>query len=419
MAGGPRRPALDLQLKATSLQQGHEEVVRQETATVRIPEGNVFDVATVRTLMELSRKRRHLMRVSIRDRGALSVVSPAALSAYARAAGWRRHEPYREHSDVYVGESRPEIIVPRTERLGDYASVVATLIDTFAGVTGQDELSVYRSLATTDRDVVRIRAAESDDGSVTLNDGVNLIGGTCDLVLSAACSLREPQPVYRAGANREAADLLKQMRLGQTDQGSFVVTLLTPVVPPPMPALFPDRDDRNAPIERRMTRRLVEAVTAARQATERAAAGDDGAFEETVGSGVSANLCEALVRIIEPFPTLDVGVSWARTRPVAIPGTVVRFGRADAALLREAARSLRDRAPRPDMRLHGFVRRLKRGEAGDDGTSSLLAKIDGQRQSVVAVLEQADYERAVQAHRDRALVVLTGDLERTASGGGC
>ena len=311
------------------------------------------------------------------------------------------------------GESRPEIIVPRTERLGDYASVVATLIDTFAGVTGQDELGVYRSLTIADRDVVRVRAAESDDGSVTLNDGVDLIGGTRDLLLSAACSLGEPQPVYRAGANREAADLLKKMRLGQTDQGSFVVTLLTPVVPPPMPTLFPDPDDRNAPIERRMTRRLVEAVTAARQATERAAAGDDCAFEGTVARGVSANLCEALVWIIEPFPTLDVGVSWARTRPVAATGTVARFGRADAALLREAARSLRERAPRPEVRLHGFVRLLKRGRAEDDGTIRLVTDIDRQRQSVVAVLEQADYERAVQAHKDRALVVLAGDLERT------
>ena len=363
--------------------------------------------------MERSLYRGHLMRVSIRDRGALSAVSPAALSAYARAAGWRRHEPYHEHSDVYVGDSRPEIIVPRTERLGDYASVVATLIDTFAGVIGEGGLSVYRSLATADRDVVRVRAAESNDGSVTLNDGVDLIGGARDLVLSAACSLREPQPVYRAGANREAADLLRQMRLGQTDQGSFVVTLLTPIVPPPMPALFPDPNDRNAPIERRVTRRLVEAVTAARQATERAAAGDDSAFEEAVASGVSANLCEALVRIIEPFPTLDVGVSWARTRPVAATGTVARFGRADAALLREAARSLRERAPRPDLRLHGFVRLLKRGEAQDVGTIRLATVIDGQRQSVVAVLERADYERALQAHRDRAPVELAGDLERT------
>ena len=289
---------------------------------------------------------------------------------------------------------------------------MATLIETFAGIAGQDELTAYRSLVTADRDVVRIRAAESDDGSVTLNAGVDLIGGARDMLLSAACSLREPRPVYRAGANREAVDLLGHLRLGQTDQGSFVVTVLTSSVPAPLPALLPDPDDRNAPLERRMTRRLVEALTAARQAAERTAAGDAVAFGEAVADGVSANLCEALIRLIEPFPTLDIGVSWARTRPVSMPATAVRFGRADAALLREAARSLRDRAPRPDMRLYGLVGRLKRGEAGSDETISLLARIDGQRQSIAAVLERADYERAIQAHRDRLPVVLSGDLER-------
>ena len=352
------------------------------------------------------------MKVSIRDTDALRAVSPAALSAYARAAGWNPQERYRVHSDVYAGEARPEIIVPRTVRLGDYASVVAALIETFAQVSGEDELTVYRSLVIVDRDVVRVRAAESDDGSVTLNQGADLIGGARDMLLSAACSLRDPRPVYRAGANREAADLLQRVRLGQTDQGSFVVTLLTPVVPPPMPSLFPDQEDLNAPIERRMTRRLVEALSAARGAVERTAAGEEGAFGELVASGVSANLCEALVRIIEPFPTLDVGVSWARTRPVSEPDALVRFGRADAALLREAARSFRERAPRPDVRLHGFVRLLKREQADDDGTIGLVADVDGQRQSVAVVLEREDYERVVQAHRDRAVVVLAGDLDR-------
>ena len=97
---------------------------------------------------------------------------------------------------------------------------------------------------------------------------------------------------------------------------------------------------------------------------------------------------------------------------MAIQGTVVRFGQADAALLREAASSLRERAPRPDVRLHGFVRLLKRGEADDDGTIRLATDIDGRQQSVVAVLGRTDYDRAVQAHKDRALVVLAGDLER-------
>ncbi len=118
MASGPQRPALDLQLKATtnlgksesgqfsfslsiknyndlrietqtprllvvielpqdqsqwltvtpeelvlrrraywmSLQRGYEEVIGQETKTVYIPEGNLFDVATLQSLMERSRK---------------------------------------------------------------------------------------------------------------------------------------------------------------------------------------------------------------------------------------------------------------------------------------------------------------------------------------------------------------------------
>ena len=121
------------------------------------------------------------MQVDIRDRSALLAVSPPALSAYARVAGWKKQEPYRVHSDVYVGMDLPEIMVPRTEHLGDYANLVAMLIDTFAEVAGQDELTVYRSLVTADRDVVRIRAAVSDDGSVTLNAGVNLVGSaaTC------------------------------------------------------------------------------------------------------------------------------------------------------------------------------------------------------------------------------------------------
>ncbi len=343
----------------------------------------------------------------------MGAVSPGALSAYARAAGWSRDELYRAHSDVYIGEGLPEIIVPRTERLGDYASVVAVLIETFAEIAEQDHLTVYRSLVTADRDVVRVRAGESKDGSVPLNDGADLIGGTRDLLRAAACSLDNPRAVYRAGANRDAANLLKGIRLGQTDHGSFVVTLLTPVVPPPMPELFPDIDDPNAPIQRRLTRRLMEALNSVLQATERTVAGHERAFADVLGSGVSANLCEALAQMIEPFPTLDVDVLWARTRPVNLPPPVVRFGQSEAPLLREVARSFRERAPRPDVQLVGYVRLLTRGETEDDGTIRLAtSSIDKQPRSVTAVLEREDYECAVQAHKDRAAVVMSGDLER-------
>ena len=354
------------------------------------------------------------MKAGIRDREALLAVSPAALSAYARAAGWAKVEPYGDHSDVYIGERLPEIILPRTQRLGDYAGVVAQLVDIFARAAEMDELSLYRDLVTADRDVIRVRAAEGGDGAVAVNAGIDLMCGARDMILAAACSLRKSLPIYRPGANEAAADYVRRMRLGQTEQGSFVVTLLSSVVSPPIQQPIEPGWPPEDLGERQMTGRLVAALWAARQATEEVVGGDADAFREAVKHGVSANLCEALVKLIEPFPTLDVSITWARTRPMPTPRDVISFAEADAPILAAAALSFRVCEPRPNMRLYGFVWSLKRDESETDGTITLRASIEDEDQikSVTAVLNQSDYEQAIQAHKEKAAVIAEGDLER-------
>lgn len=352
------------------------------------------------------------MRNIMHDRDALLVVSPTALSSYACAAGWIRRDTYRVHSNIYTGEDKPEIIVPRTDHLGDYASVVAELIRIFAEVGDEDETSVYRSLVTTDRDVVRLLVGESEEGSIKLNEGVGLIQGARDMLLAAACSLSQSKAAYRAGANRDATDLISKIRLGHTDRGSFVVTLLTPIIPPPVPLLFPDESDLDIPIERRLTARLIEALTAIRVAAEETASGDRDAFRDTTKSGVSANLCEALVKIIGSFPTLDVSVSWAQIHPNPGSNRTVRFGSKDEPLLRQVARAFREHAPQPDVQLIGNVRLLKREEDEEDGTIHLNTLINDKQQSVIVSLGREDYDQAVQSHKDQTWVILSGDLER-------
>ena len=77
-------------------------------------------------------------------------------------------------------------------------------------MTMTDALLTTMDLVTANRDVVRIRAGGIGDGNLNVNSGVDLIGGSRDMLLAAACSLREPQPLYRAGANKEANDLLNR-----------------------------------------------------------------------------------------------------------------------------------------------------------------------------------------------------------------
>ena len=353
------------------------------------------------------------MRVSIRDKGPLSEISPAALSAYARAAGWTRTDSYGDSSDVYVSDGLPEIIVPRTQQLGDYANVVSQLIDIFADVAGTDELSLYRDLVTADRDVIRVGPAEAGDGAVSANDRINLVGSARDMVLAAACSLHDPRSVYSAAADKEAMNFVRKLRMGQSEQESFVVTLLTPVVSPPIQQSFiQDSEHNEDPIERKMTRRLVSALRAAEHATEGIIGGNVDAFLLAVDNGVSANLCEAIVKLIEPFEALDVSLTWARTRPMNTPREVVHFGKRDAPILRAAARLFRDRGPKPDVLLFGYIQRLKGRHEETYGTITLRAYVDGQIQSVVAALTQSDYERAIEAHQQKAPVIMAGDLDR-------
>jgi hypothetical protein len=354
------------------------------------------------------------LKARILDAEALRAITPAALAAFARSEGWSRSDVYGAHADVYAGTDRPEIILPRTDRLADYASSVSRLLGVFAKVTDRDELATYRDLVGADRDVVRVRAfGGDDDGSVILDAGVEIVAQAREMLLAAACAARAPRSLYRAGANKEANEYMRRVKLGQTEHGSFIVTLLAPVPPLLQPQLDPSWASlEDEPMERMVTRRLMCALEASRNAAERALSGDGSAFENSVAAGVSANLCEAVAKMIEQSNGLDVSLTWARTRPAPEAQKKVVFSNNDAEILREAARTFRLKQPKPDVTLFGTVYSLTRDQEEVEGVVTLKAMIDDKVQSVKAVLDQATYKVAVQAHGAKTPVIVTGDLER-------
>ena len=370
------------------------------------------------------------MRISIQDEGALNAVSPSALSAYARAAGWTKEEPYGEHSDVYVRGDALGIVIPRTQHLGDYADVVSRLIEIFAEAAETDALSLYRDLVTADCDIVRVRAApEGADGTVPVEDGVRLINGVRKMVLAAACSWSKPRQLYYARANQQAANFMRKVRLGQTERGSYVVTLLAPVVSLPILQAAAHDSEMDAPhAERSVTKLLIEALTATQKSIERTSRGDADAFMKAVERGASANLCRAVATLIKPFGGIDISLTWALTYPMRVARNTVCFGASDAPILSEAAQRLQkqhtrhisdrnpgrfqDRKPKPDMPVQGRIQHLRRDRLETNGTVTLQTHDDRYAVLITATLDPRSYELAIQAHKDDATVVMTGDLEQ-------
>lgn len=343
------------------------------------------------------------------DGESLRVITPVALSYYARSEGWNGVGTYRQHSDVYAGDGKPEIIVPRTDVIDDYAMAVSDLIAVFARVLGRDEPTVYRDLTLADRDVMRVRALDAEPDGLPFESSHAMLTGTRGLIIAAAKSLDNNRLVYPSGASGTVADHLNRIRLGHTERGSFALVLVSPAIAPPLHRLLPD-DVETSP-ERRVAQRLSQSLSVARASAERAARGDSNAFNDVGLQGVSANLCEAVVDLVTGVSAFDVSFSWAMTRPAARSGPV-SFSYGDVPLLKEAARSFRILEPEYDQRLHGFIERLARPQTDIDGTVTLKTSIGGSSHSVAAVLNQTDYELAIAAHHSRASVTLEGDLEQ-------
>ena len=357
-------------------------------------------------------------------------ITPRVMCAYLEAHGWKFVEPHGEFGKVYaLDENGTELVVPMSQQLGDYGRVFNEIIETLSKVEERDGLTILRELSMADWDLVRVRLPEvSGDGSIPIGMGVTLIEQSRNMLLAAACSALRPQPSFRAGGNKEAAAYLQKVRLGQTEQGSFVVNLLSPVSPGTDLQANMSYISRGEPFERRVTHKLVSGLRATRQAVDLAKKGPGiGVFEDRVKEGVNANLCDAVEKMLtgegtDEHPSgsqggLDVSVSWALTRPDPEERVQVHFDVRDVPVLKEASLALKDRRELRNERIKGYVTLLARKQLSRKGRVTIEAKIGGARRPVSVVgFTDTDYSRLVDAHGNRLLISIEGDLRREGRG---
>lgn len=362
------------------------------------------------------------MKVRLQDREVLKAVDPVALRAYAVAQGWKFAEEYslngRSFGDIYLSEADEnlEILLPNSSRFPDYAASVAQAISAMSEIELRDELQILKDIQVSGTDVLRVRAIGADEsGSIDVEAGVSLFRSSHDLLLAAACAVGQKKRVYKAGKNSDATEYMKNVKFGQTEVGSFIVTLLSPV-PPLMSGgqqegLWPEFDQE--PFERQVTRILGNAMEQVQKAVARVNSGYGiEEFEEAVELGVSANLCAATSKLIESGDGLDLSLTWAQSRKAPLPRSSFKFGLEDGRILNEAARLLKDKAPRPDEDLTGFVTKLSRSESRVPGTITIKAIVDDRMTSITTELPEDMYAEATVAHADRNTISISGDLVR-------
>jgi hypothetical protein len=342
--------------------------------------------------------------------------------AYLRANDWR----LSEESDKAVYWERTieperafEILVPRTSYLADFPSRIGEVLKTLEVVEGRSQLEIFSDLATASADVIRVRTHArdgEDDGSPSLEDGVILYEKVREMVLAAACATLRRSAVFAKRKPELAMSYLRRVRLGQTERGSYVFTLISPVTPSLRITDEPFIITTEEPYERRVVETLASALSATRSAAERSTtSGDMHPFREAINQGVSANLFEALTGLSESSgdQPVEVSFTWARSRRLVrqVPNRI-RLTQDIIPVIREAARLFRETAPQADFELRGSVVVLSRDEGEPTGRIIIVGEVDDRLRRVSVELPTPLYHEAIRAHDERIPVICYGELVR-------
>lgn len=358
------------------------------------------------------------MNATIRDVDGVSHLQPLQVSSYLLAHGWHPTGAIGDRGAVWSitlpDAGTIEVIVPLDPQLRDFARRMGEVLHALTVAERRSVHQMVTDLTTATADVIRFAftAPVFEEGAVPLETGVRLVTRARDVVLAGACAAARPgRSVFAARKSPEAAGYMRDVRLGQTERGSFVLAVHSPVPPTLQGSFFRDME---APFERKVTLTLARALDAARKAAAQAAATSAWQpFQDALAMGVNANLWEAVAGMFQETEAraLRVQSSWAPSRPEM--GTVpseITFTADAALLLLGAARLFRVRAQRDEFELEGVVVGLERPEGAAAGVVTIAGVVDEHIRKVRVELGDADYAIAITAHRDRRVVRCEGEL---------
>ena len=361
------------------------------------------------------------MKVSVRDAASLRALSPVNVIGYLRAHGWVRYSELQGRFSVWKHPQHPdaEVVIPASRDARDFPLQLAEALQELEDVEQRPQLDILKDLNQSGFDVLRLASIgpNTTDGTVCVYDGVQLVERARDMLLAAACAAVSPRRVFHSRKPVQALDYMSNARLGQTERGSYVLTLLSPVAPQlhaySDTHLFPDD-----PFERHVVKTLAVSVNATLVAAEEVASSAAPSFDtfvEKVPQGVSANLCEAVAGLFKTTEaqTVELSVSWALNRPLpnAIPART-RITEDFVPIIQEAARYFRFSDVLEEYEVRGPVIKLERGGGDPVGRATIYAMVEGGLRKVTVELSDVDYHTAVAAHDNGLPVRLIGNVKK-------
>ena len=165
-----------------------------------------------------------------RDRQA-PMLSVELLQAYLQSKQWFEDGKIRSVATIWHRhrEEDAEVVLPFSY-VKDFRLRVRDALSALASFEKREVLDVIGDVKRPFSNVINVRVihADTEDGSIPINDGALLISKAKDLLAAAAQAVYAKRRHYSGPAPKDARNYLDTLLLGQTEIGSYVVNVIAP-----------------------------------------------------------------------------------------------------------------------------------------------------------------------------------------------
>lgn len=341
---------------------------------------------------------------------------PADVTEWLRIHGWSRSGSLGDIAERWqsgVGD----VLVPMLTSSPDFTLRWSEMLGHLAEDFNLDQAGVLLAVTKAGSDIAEFRAVGHIDDSLPLGDAATLIDSVRRAMQASANSALQPRSYFGHSIPEAARDHARHVRMGQTRRGSYVVPVISR-----LPILQPiDADDAvlfedvaYQPFARNAMLRLAEGLTQLRELTHGAGEPTRSQITESIGRGVSSELCDAVANSLETesITDLDVSFTWAERLPTPSASKAVKLESGSVHLIRQVGDTLRGEPVVGSQTVVGYVKRLDRGEDDEVGRITLRILDNDKARNVTLELNDEAYHIAGEANTDRRMVSATGVLHR-------
>ena len=352
-------------------------------------------------------------------------IDPLAFIRSLRETGWEHFPTLRTGVEIYQLENTNgffQVNIPTERFFSDYKEAVYTSVRTVAQAEGRAEEQVLLYLLNPNTDILKIRLAKSnvEAGNILFDDAIRMYENAKKLLAAAAMDVLHPKKYHQGRMDEAVSKFVANCRFGQTEVGSYIVSVVCPFAELNSKeeytqlSIFSDEDRCAASLTRQVTNRVMNNIDYIKQSIDDAQ--NDNLVSPNLNEPISANFYEALngLNLESESTDLEFRIEWS---------PIVKKNRASKTHIMlthdyyqpigDAIIKLRDDVSK-STRIYGRIKRLESLPDAPKRKKGIITVVYldelNRPKTVRAELSKSDYDKAIKAHAEGAIVELVGEF---------